>query len=210
MTRLTSERMGLPPPDVFILWSGDQKIGWTQSNRIGFTGFADEQVAEAAAWIANIALTRRWNRNGAHLSFSDVPRLGLVRHDSGEWMWAGDRAFVQVIGPDAPAPGGEAGADGAARDWWSIEIELPAYATDLAVTSAAHVIHAALRQSGLSWAALDEFHGRADERREVSSAHAVDASAMQRIRELRRRLSDAWKQSAIGRAFRSPRTIHFD
>ncbi len=211
MTRLTSEQMPVPPPKMSVLWNGDERIGWTRGHHIGFTGFADGNLACAAAWIANVALARRRNRNsGLHPSLSDIPSMSLRTHNRGEWIWADDRALARTFRPGTPTLATEGVDTSASRDWWSIEIELPVFATELAVASSAHVIHRGLRRSGLPWAALDGLRGRTDLPSELRSARSAGPSAFDSLRARWRRLGITWSNSAFRGAFHFPRSIHFD
>lgn len=211
MTGLTTPQpRQLAPLDVFVLWIGDERIGWTRDHHIGFTGFVDACTAGAAASVAHVALARRRDRDGTTApALSDAPVLTVARSSDGdrEWIWGGGQALARLIRPGTLTPAIE-GLDihDARHGWWSIEIELPALASELDVTSAAYVIHRGLRGSGLPWEALDGFHRRAD----VSSApqpvpraraaHPVERATTNRVGDWRRRLAFAWNHSAVGRA----------
>jgi hypothetical protein len=204
----------LAPLDVFVLWIGDERIGWTRDHHIGFTGFVDASTAGAAAWVAHVALARRRDRQGTTApAMSDVPTLSVALSHDDEWIWGGGQALARLIRPGTPTPAfDDLDVDDPRRAWWSIEVALPALASELDVTSAAYVIHRGLRGSGLAWEALDAFRGRADvssvwhpapPARAARRAERAERAATKPAREWRRRLAFAWSNSAVGRAFHS-------
>ena len=194
---------------------GNERIGWTRDHRIGFTGFVDVNTAGAAAWIAHVALARRRDRtSGVVPAMSDVPSLSVSRTRDGEWVWGGSRALARLIRPGTPTAAIDGvNIDNARHGWWSIEVELPALASELDVTSAAYVIHRGLLGSGLAWEARDAFRDRAHVSNAWEAASAartqptVERSATNRLREWRRQFAFAWRRSAVARALHLSRSV---
>ena len=162
MTAFGSQRMSLPPsappstslpPDDIQLLDATGPLGWIDGNRLGFTGFADEAGASAAAWIAHVALERR----RAKRELGPVPRaeraaLCLARAGKEEWIEASGRRLALLVRPDASEPQTLAKeATDRSAGWYGLEIVFPEHTSALTMGSSAHVIYRGLRRSGLRW-----------------------------------------------------------
>src|SRR5687768_6480663 len=64
MTQLTPTHMDLPPPVASDLAHDGRSVGWLGADSVGFRGFAGEDEAMAAAWMAYRTLARHLARRG--------------------------------------------------------------------------------------------------------------------------------------------------
>ena len=99
-------KTGAPPPD-FVLWDGDACVGWTEGDRIGFTGFADAREAAWAAAVAQTAIARRQARGGTDGPRVDLSRLTLVKQANQTWVESNGQRIARLVPPgDGPNIGG--------------------------------------------------------------------------------------------------------
>jgi hypothetical protein len=114
-------------------------IGWVRHRAIGFHGFVSERGAMHAAADAWRALERALRREYAGRPPSDVDTdaLRLVSDGDAEWISDGRLTLARLRRP-------------AITDTqygnFTIEFELPSYATDGVVISAAHAMAGAVQQ----------------------------------------------------------------
>jgi hypothetical protein len=145
----------ISPPSRFKLLDGTGAVGWIDVNRVQFTGFANPGEAAAAAWVAHVALERRWTRSSREAPpSSELPRLFLVRADGREWITAAGERLARLVRPNSEDDSLQSPEvrDVSAR-LFGFEIAFPPDASELTVGSGAHVIYVALRRSGLPWSA---------------------------------------------------------
>jgi len=142
----------LPPHDI-KLSDAARPVGWITGNRLGFTGFADEAEASAAAWIAHVALERRHaKRDLGPAPRAEAPPLSLARAGKEEWIEAPGRRLALLVRPDALEPQRPADeATDRTGGWYGLEIVFPEDTSALTMGSSAHVIYRGLRRSGLRW-----------------------------------------------------------
>jgi hypothetical protein len=135
----------LPAHDIKLL-DATGPLGWIAGNRLGFTGFADEAEASAAAWIAHVALERR----RAKRELGPAPRaeraaLCLARAGKEEWIEASGRRLALLVRPDASEPQTLAKeATNRSAGWYGLEIVFPEDTSALTMGSSAHVIYRGL------------------------------------------------------------------
>jgi hypothetical protein len=66
-------RAGVAPPPVRVLSDDAQTLGWIRGDHLGFIGFADVNEAAWAAWMADLALTRRQAESDGGDAIAVVP-----------------------------------------------------------------------------------------------------------------------------------------
>ena len=148
-TMLSPERLGVPPPyapdrPTMDLVDADRKVGWINGDRVGFRGFATDEEAAHAAWVAHRTMTRRLARSH---NLRPVP-IGseplALQHDGDE------EVIVASSGPVATLvrPGIES-AEG--HDSYGFELSIPQPANEVLVRAMAHLIYRTLRKSGVRW-----------------------------------------------------------
>ena len=139
-------RMPVPPPR-FDLFDGDALVGWIAGRVIGFRGFGDEAEAANAAWVAWRTMARRFAR---HLDRRPPPIVGattsLQRVGEVEHILAGGSPIATLLRPGAGSASG--------MEHFGFELQLPAPASELTARSTAHLVHRALRRSGIRWTML--------------------------------------------------------
>lgn len=142
----------LPPHDI-KLSDAARPVGWITGNRLGFTGFADEAEASAAAWIAHVALERRHaKRDLGPAPRAEAPPLSLARAGKEEWIEAPGRRLALLVRPDALEPQRPADeATDRTGGWYGLEIVFPEDTSALTMGSSAHLVYRGLRRSGLRW-----------------------------------------------------------
>jgi hypothetical protein len=145
-TQFAPNSMSLPPPPDLDLFDRARLVGWVRSSAVGFRGFANENEAAGAAWIAYRALARRLaRRNGGPMPPIDVEPLSLARDGDRAVILARGRPIATLVLPGADSPSGP--------DTFGFEIEVPPPAADeLSMRSLAHRIYRTLRKSGARWA----------------------------------------------------------
>jgi hypothetical protein len=143
-TQLSPERLAVPPPSVLHLNDADRTVGWINGDRVGFRGFATDEEAAHAAWVAHRTLTRRLARSH---SLRPVPigtePLALQRHGD-EWL------IVASSGPIATLVESD-GQGSSDHDSYGFELAIPQPADEVLVRAMAHLIYRTLRKSGLRW-----------------------------------------------------------
>lgn len=146
-TQLAPNSMSLPPPRRDLdLFDGTRLVGWVNGTAIGFRGFANENEAAGAAWVAHRTLARRLaRRHGGAMPPVDVEPLSIARDDDRVIIRASGRPIATLVLPGAESPSGP--------ESFGFEIQVPPAAADeLSVRSLAHRIYRTLRKSGARWA----------------------------------------------------------
>jgi hypothetical protein len=146
-TQVVPNSMSLPPPAPDLdLFDGARLVGWVRASAVGFRGFANENEAAGAAWIAYRTLARRLaRRHGGPMPPIDVEPLTLARDGDRAVILASGRPIATLVLLGADSPSGQ--------DSFGFEIEVPPPAADeLSMRSLAHRIYRALRKSGARWA----------------------------------------------------------
>jgi len=148
----TAASTPLPPLDITLLDATGQ-LGWIAGNRLGFTGFADEAEASAAAWIAHVALERRRaKRDRAPAPRTERPPVYLATSGEEEWIEIPGRRLALLLRPEEPkSPTVSDAATNSRTDWFGMEIVFPEDTSALTMGSSANVIYRGLRRSGLQW-----------------------------------------------------------
>ena len=152
-TQLSPERLAVPPPYArdrpdlpysMDLMDADRKVGWINGDRVGFRGFATDEEAAHAAWVAHRTLTRRLARshNIRPVPIGTEP-LVLRRHGTEELIVASGRPIAALVKPERDGRSGP--------DSHGFEIPIPQPADEVLVHSMAHLIYRTLRKSGLRW-----------------------------------------------------------
>src|SRR5689334_3781859 len=99
-SRITTQ-MPLPPPRPFELLDGTGSVGWTDGNRVAFTGFADPAEAAAAAWVAHVGLERRSAKSRREaVPYFEPEQLFLVRAGGEEWITAAGNRLARLVRPN--------------------------------------------------------------------------------------------------------------
>lgn len=140
----STNQHALPPPGAVELTDGDRVVGWVMENRVGFGGFATEQEAAHAAWVAYRTMARRraWE-NGSRPLPIDIEPLTIHRRDGSDVIAASGRDVATLVRPDASQP------DSAPS--FGFEITLSHAVDELALRANAYVMYRALRRSGIRW-----------------------------------------------------------
>jgi hypothetical protein len=144
-TQLAPHRLDLPPPSQLDLLDMDRVVGWIDGSRVGFLGFADEQEAASAAWLAYRTVSRRLARRlGIRPIPIDTEPLALAQEKNHEVILASGRPIATLLRPGVNSRSGP--------HTFGFTVTLPAPADELAVRSTAYAIYRTLRKSGLRWA----------------------------------------------------------
>jgi hypothetical protein len=140
----STNQHALPPPGAVDLTDGDRVVGWVVENRVGFGGFATEQEAAHAAWVAYRTMARRraWE-NGTRPLPIDIEPLTIHRRDGSDVIAASGRDVATIVRPDASRPDSVPA--------FGFEITLSHAADELALRANAYVMYRALRRSGIRW-----------------------------------------------------------
>jgi len=148
-TMLSPERLAVPPPHApdrrtMDLMDVDQQVGWINGDRVGFRGFATDEEAAHAAWVAHRTMTRRLARshNLRPVPIGSEP-LALQRAGDEELVVASSGPVATLIRPDHDGPGGD--------DSYGFELSVPQPADEVLVRAMAHLIYRTLRKSGVRW-----------------------------------------------------------
>lgn len=148
-TMLSPERLAVPPPriprrQVMDLMDADQRVGWINGDRVGFRGFATEEEAAHAAWVAYRTMTRRLARshNLRPLPIGSEP-LALRRDGRHELIVASSGPVATLVRPDVEGSNG----DGS----FGFELSIPQPADEVLVRALAHLVYRTLRKSGVRW-----------------------------------------------------------
>jgi hypothetical protein len=142
---LSTHLHALPPPGAIELTDGDRVVGWIVENRVGFGGFATEQEAAHAAWVAYRTMARRraWE-NGSRPLPLDIEPVSIHRRLDSDVIAASGRDVARLVRPD------ESGADRPAA--FGFEIALPHAGDELMLRASGYAMYRALRRSGIRWA----------------------------------------------------------
>jgi len=144
-THFAPHRLDLPPPSQLDLLDMNRAVGWIDGSRVGFLGFADEQEAASAAWLAHRTISRRLARRlGIRPIPIDTEPLALAQEENREVILASGRAIATLLRPGINSRSG--------RHAFGFTVTLPAPADELTVRSTAYAIYRTLRKSGLRWA----------------------------------------------------------
>jgi len=144
-TQLSPERLAVPPPSTFHLNDADRTVGWINGNRVGFRGFATEEEAAHAAWVAYRTASRRLARShGLRPVPIGTEPLALQR-DGDEWLIvASSGPIATLIEPDRVLTNDES---------YGFELAIPPPADELLVRALGNLIYRTLRKSGVRWGA---------------------------------------------------------
>lgn len=153
-TRFAPNLTSLPPPSPSELSDAGRVVGWMSEDAIGFRGFAHEEEAMAAAWMAYRTLMRRLaHRDGTRPIPIDVEPLVLARDGGREGILASGQPIATLIRP------GEESRSGSHS--FGFEIAVPTLADTPRMRRKALLMYSTLRRSGIRWAMW-----RADDRDE--------------------------------------------
>ncbi len=143
-TQLSPERLAVPPPSMLHLNDADRTVGWINGDRVGFRGFATDEEAAHAAWVAHRTLTRRLARshNLRPVPIGSEP-LALRRDGDEELIVASSGPIATLIRPEYDGEG--------EPDSHGFEIPIPQPADEVLVRAMAHLIYRTIRKSGLRW-----------------------------------------------------------
>ena len=148
-TMLSPERLAVPPPRIprrqaMDLMDADQRVGWINGDRVGFRGFATDEEAAHAAWVAYRTMTRRLARshNLRPVPIGSEP-LALRRDGHDELIVASSGPVARLVRPADDGPSGD--------DSYGFELSIPQPADEVLVRAMAHLIYRTLRKSGVRW-----------------------------------------------------------
>jgi hypothetical protein len=143
-TQLSPERLAVPPPSMLHLNDADRTVGWINGDRVGFRGFATDEEAAHAAWVAHRTLTRRLARshNLRPVPIGSEP-LALRREGDAEFIVASSGPIATLVRPEYDSIG--------ESDSHGFEISIPQPADEVLVRAMAHLIYRTIRKSGLRW-----------------------------------------------------------
>ncbi|HEX5971359.1 MAG TPA: hypothetical protein VFY85_05485 [Gemmatimonadaceae bacterium] len=148
-TMLSPERLAVPPPrladrQAMHLMDADQRVGWIDGDRVGFRGFATDEEAAHAAWVAYRTMTRRLARSHdlRPLPIGSEP-LALQRDGHDELIVASSGPVARLVRPVDDSPSG--------GDSYGFELSVPQPADEVLVRAMAHLIYRTLRKSGVRW-----------------------------------------------------------
>ena len=148
-TMLSPERLGVPPPNAanrptMNLMDADRTVGWINGDRVGFRGFATDEEAAHAAWVAHRTMTRRLARrhNLRPLPIGSEP-LAIRYEGDEELIVASSGPVATLVRPEYGSPSG--------RDSFGFELSVPQPADEVLVRAMAHLIYRTLRKSGVRW-----------------------------------------------------------
>lgn len=191
-TQLAPNRTDLPPPRTSSLSDAGRVVGWVGDETIGFGGFANEDEAMSAAWMAHRILSRLGARPGGPRPVPiDVEPLSLVRDGGREAIRASGRTIATLI-----RPGDSRSGPGA----FGFELRVPAWRDPARTRALAFLIYRTLRRSGIRWA-LWRADARADARpvrRDAQDGRAIAATAASgpSVRDDATRDDDGWRRIA--------------
>ena len=144
-THFAPHRLDLPPPSQLDLLDMNRAVGWIDGSRVGFLGFADEQEAASAAWLAHRTISRRLARRlGIRPIPIDTEPLALAQEENREVILASGRPIATLLRPGSDSRSGPHG--------FGFTVNLPSPLDALTVRSTAYAIYRTLRKSGLRWA----------------------------------------------------------
>ena len=144
-TQLAPHRTDLPPPSTSPLSDGGRVVGWVGDETIGFGGFANEDEAMSAAWMAHRTLSQhRARRDGMRPIPIDVEPLSLARDGRRDTILASGRTIATLVRPGDDAPSGP--------DAFGFELRVPVRRDQARTRAKAFLIYRTLRRSGIRWA----------------------------------------------------------
>lgn len=143
-TQLAPHRTDLPPPHMSSLSDAGRVVGWVGDDAIGFGGFASEDEAMSAAWMAHRTLSRqRARRDGTRPVPIGVEPLSLARDGRREAILASGRTIATLIRPGEDSRSGP--------DAFGFELRVPARRDPARTRALAFLIYRTLRRSGIRW-----------------------------------------------------------
>ena len=132
----------MAPPLDLDLDDGSRVVGWVRGWTVGFRGFANENEAAGAAWIAYKALARRLAyRQSGPPAPTGVEPLSVEQVGDRNVLLASGRPFATLITPSDESLGEPRS--------FGFEIEVPQPADELSTRSLAYRIYRTLRASGV-------------------------------------------------------------
>lgn len=140
--QLVTSQLAQPPTFELQLFDAERKVGWVSPYGLGFRGFASEEEAMHAAYLAHRTLSRRLAHRHGRRPIPVATEPLTVNSD--DTLCAAGRPIGAVV---RPGPKSKSGLD-------SFGFELPFTDPVEEVTArskCAHVYHA-LRRSGIRWA----------------------------------------------------------
>lgn len=144
-TQLSPERLAVPPPTLLHLNDADRTVGWINGDRVGFRGFATDEEAAHAAWVAHRTLTRRLARSH---NLRPVPvgtePIAFQRDGDEVRIVASGRTVATLIAPSFDSTS-------EADESFGFELRVPQPADEVLVRAVALLIYRTLRKSGLRW-----------------------------------------------------------
>lgn len=144
-TRFAPNLTSLPPPSPSELSDAGRVVGWMSEDAIGFRGFAHEEEAMAAAWMAYRTLMRRLaHRDGTRPIPIDVEPLVLARDGGREGILASGQPIATLIRPGDESRSG--------FHSFGFEIAVPTLADAPRMRRKALLMYSTLRRSGIRWA----------------------------------------------------------
>lgn len=133
------------PAPALDLRAADTVMGWIDGRAIGFRGFADEEEAAHAAWVAYRTMSRRFAREGGQrLVPIDTVPMSLSREGDVELILAAERPIATLVRPGSDSPSGP--------DSFGFELQVPKPVDELTMRSTAYLVYRTLRRSGIRWA----------------------------------------------------------
>ncbi|MDQ3997698.1 MAG: hypothetical protein M3303_11875 [Gemmatimonadota bacterium] len=144
-TQFEPNTMSLPPPALDLeLLDGARIVGWVRGRSFGFAGFANENEAAGAAWVAHRTIARRLaRRQGGPAAPTAVEPLSLRQDGERTVILAGGQPIATLVRPGGESPPGTRS--------FGFEIQMPPPAGELSMRSLAYRIYHALRASGAPW-----------------------------------------------------------
>jgi hypothetical protein len=155
-TQFAPNSMSLPPPapDLDLL-DGSRVVGWVRGRALGFAGFANENEAASAAWVAHRTLARRLaRRHGGPAAPIAVEPLSLQQDGERKIILASGRPIATVVPPGGDSLTGTKG--------FGFETQVPQPAAELSMRSLAYRVYRTLRASGVRWARWERPRVNAD------------------------------------------------
>jgi hypothetical protein len=128
-------------------------VGWIHGRAIGFRGIFDESAAIRAAIDASGAMETTLAREYPGREVHDVraSRVTLVNDGAYEWIADGNRPIARILRPNVGA---------FPEEDFSIELQLPTYATEHVAIACAHSVWKALEQHSVAGASAPATEAR--------------------------------------------------
>lgn len=142
-TQLSPERLAVPPPSTLHLNDAERTVGWINGDRVGFRGFATDEEAAHAAWVAYRTIRRRLARSHGLRPIPIGTEPLALQRDSDRWLIvASGGPIATLVEPD------RAVTDDAS---YGFELAIPQPADEVLARAMAHLIYRTLRKSGVRW-----------------------------------------------------------